>query len=58
MKRKNMNVQLFESYLMMHEHGMPPYGGLGLELFTSKLLGYENVRFATLFPIDIHRLLP
>ena len=60
MKRKNMNVELFESYLMMHKCGMPPHGGmgLGLERFTAKLLGYENVRYATLFPRDIHRLIP
>lgn len=60
MQRKNMNVRLFESYLMMHKHGMPPHGGLGLglERFTSKLLGYENVRFTTLFPRDIKRLVP
>lgn len=60
MNKKNMNVQLFESYLLMHKHGMPPHGGLGLglERFTCKLLGYENVRFTTLFPRDIHRLLP
>lgn len=60
MNKKNMNVQLFESYLMMHKHGMPPHGGLGLglERFTSRLLGYENVRFTTLFPRDINRLLP
>lgn len=55
-----MNVDLFESYLMMHKHGMPPHGGLGLglERFTCKLLGYENVRFTTLFPRDINRLTP
>lgn len=60
MKMRNMNVKSFESYLMMHKHGMPPHGGLGLglERFTSKLLGYENVRFATLFSRDIHRLVP
>ena len=60
MEKKNMNVQLFESYLMMHKCGMPPHGGLGLglERFTSKLLGYENVRFTTLFPRDINRLIP
>ena len=60
MNKRNMNVQLFESYLMMHKHGMPPHGGLGLglERFTSKLLGYENVRFTTLFPRDINRLIP
>ena len=60
MQRKNMNVDLFESYLMMHKYGMPPHGGLGfgLERFTCKLLGYENVRFTTLFPRDINRLVP
>nr|WP_317283961.1 aspartate--tRNA(Asn) ligase [uncultured Sellimonas sp.] len=60
MEKKHMNVQLFESYLMMHKHGIPPHGGLGLglERFTGKLLGYENVRFTTLFPRDINRLLP
>lgn len=60
MQQKNMNVQLFESYLMMHKYGMPPHGGLGLglERFTSKLVGFENVRFTTLFPRDINRLIP
>ena len=60
MNRKGMNVELFESYLMMHKAGMPPHGGLGLglERFTAKLLGYENVRYTTLFPRDINRLLP
>lgn len=60
MQQKGMNVKLFESYLMMHKHGMPPHGGLGLglERFTGKLLGYENVRFTTLFPRDINRLIP
>lgn len=32
--------------------------GLGLERFTSRLLGFENVRRASLFPRDIHRLVP
>ena len=60
MERKGMNAELFESYLMMHKHGMPPHGGLGLglERLTAKLLGFENVRYATLFPRDINRLVP
>lgn len=60
MQRRGMNVELFESYLMMHKAGMPPHGGLGLglERFTAKLLGYENVRYTTLFPRDINRLVP
>lgn len=60
MKECEMTVELFESYLMMHQYGMPPHGGLGLglERFTAKLLGFENVRRTALFPRDINRLLP
>ncbi len=60
MKSRGMNVELFETYLMMHKYGMPPHGGLGLglERFTSRLLEQENVRFSTLFPRDINRLTP
>ena len=60
MGARGMNVELFESYLMMHRHGMPPHGGLGLglERFTARLLGYDNVRLTTLFPRDINRLTP
>ncbi len=60
MKRLGMRTELFESYLMMHKYGMPPHGGLGLglERFTARLLGYDNVRRATLFPRDTSRLEP
>lgn len=60
MKERGMTVELFESYLMMHKYGMPPHGGLGLglERFTSKLLGQENIRLSTLFPRDINRVIP
>lgn len=60
MKKRNMNTELFESYLMLHRYGIPPHGGfgLGLERFTGRLLGLDNVRQAALFPRDIHRLLP
>lgn len=60
MLQRDMNVELFESYLMMHKYGMPPHGGLGLglERFTSKLLNQDNVRLATLFPRDINRVTP
>ena len=60
MHRKGMDVESFESFLMMHRHGMPPHGGLGLglERFTARLLELENVRQACLFPRDIHRLTP
>lgn len=60
MKRRGMNAALFESYLMAHKYGLPPHGGLGLglERFTGRLLGQENVRRATLFPRDTGRLEP
>jgi nondiscriminating aspartyl-tRNA synthetase len=60
MKMREMDIGQFESYLMMHKYGMPPHGGLGLglERFTSRLLEQENVRFSTLFPRDMNRLVP
>ncbi len=60
MSKRNMNLELFESYLLMHKYGMPPHGGLGLglERFTSKLLNQDNVRLSTLFPRDMNRVTP
>lgn len=60
MRARGMQAEDFSSYLMMHRHGMPPHGGLGLglERFTARLLELENVRSACLFPRDIHRLTP
>ncbi len=49
-----------EFYLEAFKAGMPPHGGLaiGLERLTMKLLGLGNVREASLFPRDRHRLTP
>ncbi len=60
MINRNMNIALFESYLMIHKYGMPPHGGLGigLERFTMCLLEQSNVRESALFPRDMHRLTP
>lgn len=60
MKKRGMHPEEFRSFLMMHRHGMPPHGGLGigLERLTARILGLENVRQACLFPRDIHRLEP
>ena len=60
LQRRSMNAEEFASYLLMHRHGMPPHGGLGLglERFTARLLARENVRETCLFPRDIHRLTP
>ena len=60
MHRRGMNPENFSSYLMIHRYGMPPHGGLGigLERLTACLLGFSNVRQASLFPRDINRLCP
>lgn len=60
MRKRGMDPEHFAGYLMAHKYGLPPHGGLGLglERFTAKLLGFENVRSATLFPRDINRLMP
>ncbi len=60
MRRRGMDVEAFSSYLMAHRHGLPPHGGLGLglERFTARLLGFDNVRRAVLFPRDTERLEP
>ncbi|MBQ8813126.1 MAG: aspartate--tRNA(Asn) ligase [Lachnospiraceae bacterium] len=57
---RGMDPDAFESYLMMHKHGIPPHGGMGmgLERLTSRLLMQDNVRYSTLFPRDVHRLTP
>lgn len=60
LQQRGMDPDAFADYLLMHRHGMPPHGGLGLglERFTARLLARENVREASLFPRDIHRLTP
>ncbi len=57
---RGMDPAEFQSYLMIHRHGMPPHGGLGigLERMTMKLCGLDNVRYACLFPRDLSRLEP
>ena len=57
---KGLNPDDFTSFLMIHKHGMPPHGGLGmgLERFVMKILGEQNVRYASLFPRGESRLTP
>ena len=60
MKKLGMDPAPFETYLMLHKYGAPPHGGLGLglERLTMHLLGFKNVRYATMFPRDINRVTP
>lgn len=50
----------FTPLLSAMKYGMPPHGGfgMGLERVTQKLLGFNNIKEATLFPRDINRLAP
>lgn len=60
MERRGLDPALFESYLLAHKCGLPPHGGLGLglERLTARLLELPNLRQASLFPRDLHRLTP
>ena len=60
MAKRGLNPECYEGYLSVFKYGMPPHGGLaiGLERLTAMLLGFENIREATLFPRDKQRLTP
>ncbi len=60
MMARGMNPDEFSNFLMIHKHGMPPHGGLGigLERLTMKLLDETNVRETAMFPRDLSRLEP
>jgi nondiscriminating aspartyl-tRNA synthetase len=50
----------FKYYLQAFQYGMPSHGGfgLGLERLTQKIVGFRNIKEATLFPRDMNRLVP
>jgi nondiscriminating aspartyl-tRNA synthetase len=50
----------FTPLLSAMKYGMPPHGGfgMGLERLTQKIIGFNNVKEASLFPRDINRLAP
>lgn len=50
----------FAPLLTAMKYGMPPHGGfgMGLERLTQKLVDFNNVKEATLFPRDMNRLTP
>ena len=58
--RMKLPLENFEHYFETFKFGMPPHGGfaIGLERFVMQLLCLDNIRLATLFPRDIHRLEP
>jgi nondiscriminating aspartyl-tRNA synthetase len=54
------NPDAYAGYLATFAHGMPPHGGfaIGLERWVSRVIGADNIRYATLFPRDVQRLVP
>ena len=58
--KKKMNPDDFATYLNIHKHGMPPHGGLGigLERLTMRLFNDDNIRYSSMFPRDMLRLVP
>ena len=59
-KSRGMDAENFAFFTFAHKHGLPPHGGLGLglERLTQKIIGLANIKEATMFPRDIHRLTP
>lgn len=57
-RAKGLDPEKFAFYLMAFKHGLPPHGGIGmgLERLTQKMLGLDNVKEASLFPRDMHRI--
>ncbi|GAB3884008.1 aspartate--tRNA(Asn) ligase [Kibdelosporangium lantanae] len=57
---RGLPAEAYSSYLDVFRYGMPPHGGfaLGLERWTARLSGVQNIRQTTLFPRDLHRLNP
>jgi nondiscriminating aspartyl-tRNA synthetase len=60
LRRRGQDPEGFRFYLDPFDWGMPPHGGMaiGLERLTMMVAGLENVREASLFPRDRHRLTP
>ena len=59
-RAKGIAPESIVGYLEAFRFGMPPHGGfaIGLERFVMLMAGLGNLREASLFPRDIHRLAP
>ncbi|WP_405163493.1 aspartate--tRNA(Asn) ligase [Nocardia sp. NBC_01499] len=60
LKARGEDPAEYAPYLEAMRHGMPPHGGfaIGVERWVTRLIEADNIRQATLFPRDIHRLRP
>lgn len=55
-----LDPENFSDYLDVFRYSMPPHGGWGLgsERIVQKLLGFDSIKEAVLFPRDVKRLTP
>ncbi len=60
LRRRGLDSSPYQGYLMAFQYGMPPHGGfaIGLERLVARLMGFSNIREATLLPRDVKRLAP
>jgi len=60
LEQAQLPLEPFRYYLTAFEHGMPPHGGfaIGMERLLMQLLNIPNIKLATMFPRDLHRLVP
>ncbi len=58
--KRGLSPAAFEFYINAFRQGAPPHAGwsIGLERFTMRITGMENVRECSLFPRDRNRLVP
>lgn len=58
MKAEELNLDTFHHYLQAFKYGMPSEAGFsfGLERFTQRIFGLDNIRETTLFPTDLKRI--
>jgi len=60
LRKQGLDPDQMESYVRIFRTGCPPHGGfgIGLERLVQMILGLPNVRNASLFPRDRHRIAP
>lgn len=58
MEARGLDPKKFSFYLQAFKYGMPPHGGssTGLERITARMLELPNVKEASAFPRDMHRI--
>ncbi len=58
--KRGLNPENFKFYIDAFKRGAPPHAGwsIGLERFTMKLTGQDNIRDCSMFPRDRNRIAP